>query len=66
MPKDGVKNVAILCPSFVADCLETLEEINIRARNSFLDSGGESFTFIPCLNNDNNFIELLSDLINDI
>ena len=66
LPKDGVKNIAILCPSFVADCLETLEEINIRARNSFLDSGGESFTFIPCLNNDNNFIELLSDLINDI
>ena len=66
LPKQGVKNVAILCPSFVADCLETLEEINIRARKSFLDSGGESFTFIPCLNNDENFINLLNDLIVNI
>ena len=66
LPKEGVKNIAILCPSFVADCLETLEEINIRARKSFLDSGGESFIFIPCLNNDENFIELLRNLIVNI
>ena len=64
--KKGIKNIAILCPSFVADCLETLEEINLRARKSFLESGGESFTFIPCLNDDNNFIELLNDLILNI
>ena len=64
--KQGIKNIAILCPSFVADCLETLEEINIRARKSFLESGGESFTFIPCLNDDDNFIELLNDLILNI
>ena len=61
--KQGIKNIAILCPSFVADCLETLEEINIRARQLFLESGGESFTFIPCLNNNENFIDFLSDLI---
>ena len=66
LPKEGIKNIAILCPSFVADCLETLEEINIRARKSFLDSGGESFIFIPCLNNDENFIELLRNLIVNI
>jgi hypothetical protein len=45
-----VENIAIVCPSFVSDCLETLEEINIRARAQWLGLGGNDFVFIPCLN----------------
>jgi len=46
----GKKNIHVICPSFVADCLETLEEINMEGRETFLEHGGESFTYIPCLN----------------
>ena len=62
-PKKGINNIVILCPSFVADCLETLEEINIRGREAFINAGGKKFIFIPCLNNNENFIDLLEDLI---
>tara|TARA_Y100000590_G_scaffold77997_1_gene86598 strand:- start:14999 stop:16018 length:1020 start_codon:yes stop_codon:yes gene_type:complete len=62
-PKNNINNIVILCPSFVADCLETLEEINIRERESFFKAGGKKFTYIPCLNNDQNFIEFLEELI---
>lgn len=48
----GVKNIAVACPSFVADCLETIEEIGMELREQFLHAGGESFTLIPCLNDD--------------
>ncbi|MCD6039048.1 MAG: hemH [Gammaproteobacteria bacterium] len=48
--QEGKKNIAIVCPSFVADCLETLEEINMRAREQWSLSGGSKFIFIPCLN----------------
>ena len=48
--KQGIRNIAIVCPSFVADCLETLEEINIRAREQWKMLGGKKFVFIPCLN----------------
>lgn len=50
MPGEGVKNLLVVCPSFVSDCLETLEEIAIREKENFLKAGGESFTFIPCMN----------------
>ena len=50
LAKQQVKNSAIVCPSFVADCLETLEEMNIRGREQWRQLGGESFTFIPCIN----------------
>lgn len=46
----GVKRLVVMCPAFVADCLETLEEMGIRGRQTFLQSGGEQFTLIPCLN----------------
>jgi ferrochelatase len=51
MPGEGIKNLLIVCPAFVSDCLETLEEIAIRGKEIFLEAGGESFTMIPCLNN---------------
>jgi len=50
MPGEGIKNLLIVCPAFVSDCLETLEEIAIRGKEIFLKAGGESFTMIPCLN----------------
>ena len=50
MPKEGIKKLLILCPAFVSDCLETLEEIAMRGRESFTRAGGETYTMIPCLN----------------
>jgi ferrochelatase len=50
LPKRGVKKLLVLCPAFVSDCLETLEEIGIRGREAFLSAGGEEFAQIPCLN----------------
>ena len=48
----GVKRVDVVCPGFTSDCLETLEEINMEARHAFLEAGGQSFHYIPCLNDD--------------
>jgi protoporphyrin/coproporphyrin ferrochelatase len=50
LPKRGVKKLLVLCPAFVSDCLETLEEIGLRGRETFLAAGGEEFEQIPCLN----------------
>ena len=63
MPDQGIKSVAILCPSFVSDCLETLEEIDIRGRDTFINAGGENMTYIPCLNESENTIDLLESLV---
>ncbi len=61
--KQGRKNIAIVSPSFVMDCLETLEEINIRLRQQWLSLGGKEFIFIPCLNNSPLLLDMLIDLI---
>lgn len=50
LPAEGKKKLLIVCPAFVSDCLETLEEIAVEGKRSFLNSGGETFTMIPCLN----------------
>ncbi|HVT86509.1 MAG TPA: ferrochelatase [Chitinophagaceae bacterium] len=50
MPKEGIKKLLVVCPAFVSDCLETLEEIAETGKESFLHAGGGSFTMIPCLN----------------
>jgi ferrochelatase len=50
LAKKGVKRLAVMCPAFVADCLETLEEIGIRAREQFKAAGGEELTLVPSLN----------------
>ncbi|NOY06517.1 MAG: ferrochelatase [Chlorobi bacterium] len=55
----GVKKLAIICPSFVTDCLETLEEIGIQGRKAFLDAGGEEFILVPCLNDHPLWIDML-------
>jgi ferrochelatase len=59
----GVRNLAIVAPGFAADCLETLEELAIGARENFLEHGGQNFTYIPCLNDADECIELLTRLI---
>ena len=53
----GVKRVAVLCPAFVADCLETLEEIGIRAREQFREAGGEELVLVPSLNGSERWVE---------
>ena len=63
LPKKNIKKLAVVCPAFVADNLETLEEINIRAREQFLENGGIEFTYIPCLNDNNNWVEFLGNYI---
>ena len=50
MPSEGIKNLLVVCPAFVSDCLETLEEIAMRGDEIFKEAGGKSFTMIPCLN----------------
>ena len=52
-----------MCPGFSADCLETLEEIAIENRDIFLESGGERFEYIPCLNDDADHIAMLAGLV---
>ncbi|MDI9319115.1 MAG: ferrochelatase [Phycisphaerales bacterium] len=50
MPKEGIKKLLILCPAFVSDCLETLEEIEMRGKEIFIEAGGETYQMIPCMN----------------
>ena len=63
LPKRGIKTVAVACPSFVADCLETLEEIGIRGREEFQEAGGDELTLIPCLNSEPLWIKGAANLI---
>ncbi len=63
LPATGVKSVAVICPGFSSDCLETIEEINEEARETFLESGGESFRYIPALNSDDAHIEMMARLV---
>jgi ferrochelatase len=60
LPGAGVKRLLVICPSFVADCLETLEEISIAGRKAFLDAGGEFFRQIPCLNDQPPYIDFMA------
>ena len=59
MGKAGVGRVDVVCPGFTSDCLETLEEINMEGRHAFLDAGGKEFHYIPCLNDDPEWISAL-------
>jgi ferrochelatase len=63
LPGRGLKRIAVLCPTFVADCLETLEEIGIRGSEEFKEAGGEELTLVPCLNSDPAWIRAAADLI---
>ena len=63
LPKEGKKNILVICPGFSSDCVETLEEISMEGKASFIEQGGENFDFIPCLNDNDNHIELFKFLI---
>ena len=64
LPKRGVKKLLVICPAFVSDCLETLEEIGIRGRETFLAAGGGEFARIPCLNEHPLWIAALEKMAN--
>ena len=64
LPQEGKKNILVICPGFSSDCVETLEEINIQGKESFLKSGGKNFDLIPCLNDGPDHIKLFEILIN--
>jgi len=62
LAQSGVKRVDVVCPGFTSDCLETLEEINMEGRAAFLGAGGQTFHYIPCLNDDPQWITALCEL----
>ena len=63
LPKEGKKNVLVVCPGFSSDCVETLEEISIQGKESFLKSGGNNFDLVPCLNDNEDHIKLIKHLV---
>lgn len=65
LPSQGVKSLQIMCPGFSADCLETLEEIEEENKEYFMEAGGESYQYIPCLNDDEMHIEALKQIVHN-
>ncbi len=63
LPAKGKKNILVICPGFASDCVETLEEINIQGKDSFMQKGGKNFDLIPCLNDREDHINLFKSLI---
>ena len=63
LPKEGIKNILVICPGFSSDCVETLEEILIQGKESFLVAGGKNFDLVPCLNDNEDHIDLFQHLI---
>ena len=62
LPKEGKKNILVICPGFSSDCVETLEEISIQGKESFIKNGGKNFDVVPCLNDNDDHIVLLKHL----
>ena len=62
LPKEGKKNILVICPGFSSDCVETLEEISIQGKESFIKNGGKNFDVVPCLNDNDDHIALLQHL----
>ena len=65
LARQGNKRVKVICPAFTADCLETLEEIAMQGRESFLEAGGEDFEQISCLNESSEFVDFLAGKVRD-
>ena len=63
MPKEGIKKILVVCPAFVSDCLETLEEIAIRGKETFMEAGGESYEMIPCMNVQQDWVKALDQIV---
>jgi protoporphyrin/coproporphyrin ferrochelatase len=62
LAREGTRQLAVFSPCFVADCIETLEELGLRLKHSFIDAGGQGFALIPCLNDSDRAIDLLEHL----
>ena len=62
MAQNGTQSVDLICPGFTSDCLETLEEINMEAREAFLHAGGKTFNYIECINDSPDWIRALAEL----
>jgi ferrochelatase len=65
LAEKGIKNLDIVCPGFTSDCLETIEEIGMEVRETFLNAGGSQFNYIPCLNDSAQWIKALSKIIEE-
>ena len=63
LPSEGIKNILLISPGFSSDCVETLEEILIQGKESFVNAGGLNFDMVPCLNDNDDHIFLLKSLI---
>ena len=63
LPKQGKKNILVVCPGFASDCVETLEEISIQGKKTFIEMGGKNFETVPCLNDSDDQINLFRKLI---
>lgn len=63
LPKLGIRNVTLICPGFSADCLETIQEIDVENREFFLEAGGSSFTYIKALNDTDDHVEMLKTIV---
>jgi ferrochelatase len=64
--KEGYKNIVLIAPGFASDCLETLEELNVTERESFLANGGDNYSVVPCLNDTKEHILFLKQLVNKV
>jgi len=64
-PNNEIRNIVVVCPSFICDCLETLFEIDIEGRQMFSESGGQSFRFVPCLNDNSDFIDCMEKIVSE-
>jgi ferrochelatase len=65
LPKEGKRNIAVVCPSFTTDCLETIEEIGMRGDETFRAAGGENYVAIPCLNARESWAEAVVQIAKD-
>lgn len=65
LPKSGFNHIAVVCPGFISDCLETLEEIAVTNREIFVKNGGEKYYYIPCLNDSDACIDMLQEIIKE-
>jgi ferrochelatase len=65
LPAQGVKRVAVLCPSFVADCLETVEEVSLRGRDEFLRHGGHQLFLVPSLNAEDGWVKAVTEMVGE-
>ena len=61
--KEGVKKMLVICPAFVSDCLETIEEIGVRGRDTFVEAGGKEFALFPCLNASPGWLKAMAQIV---